>query len=510
LISLCACCGIAAAARSAGAISRASAVQAALDAPVPEAPVIAQDAFLAQVRSHMPVLHVDKTDGFPLKSLGAVFDYRSATTQPRHTCVRDDTVGDDTRCPYGGLAHLSDLTPQALIDHIDYPAPFNTAKQQALSDKYPGTPTMYFYAKSDGSNRKSYTYWFFYSYNYFVATLNLGIFEVQRQIDLHEGDFEHVVVITDSQDKPLMYQFYAHAFHVNYAANDPRLQVNGGADHIGGYAGHVRAYAGHGSHASEIGCGLYDARQLGQRDRTCSVDPKTDTISTPAAATVGFTPANTALSDLAPDRSGWACFRGRFGAGAHGLTAGSSPHAPLVQSGDCAPTAAGNLTATSDGTYSRTSSAVDGVDRCGDWQTPPQSPGFQLVVCNQQALTESLAGEQPTVPAAHAQINGPSTPTAADVPAYVGEPDAAALRADSIVVTGPTSGAATNTPPQDIYVAQSRRDAAPVESRFTNVTVPADGLHVVVSGGVWELADSQGQVVATQTPHLVPAPPVRG
>ncbi len=196
-------------------------------------------AFLQRVRAHMPILHVDRTDGFPLKQLDPVFAYRALAsgTQPRYTCLRYGSGNDDSSCPRGDQAHLSDLTPRSSVDHIDYPAGFDTDKQKALAARYQGPSTMYFYAKRDGANRKVYTYWFFYSYNYFVFTEGPCPACLQKQVDLHEGDFEHIDVITDAHDKPVLYRFYAHSYHVDYGANDGRLQLNDSADPYPGLRG---------------------------------------------------------------------------------------------------------------------------------------------------------------------------------------------------------------------------------------------------------------------------------
>ncbi len=64
-----------------------------------------------------------------------------------------------------------------------------------------------------------------------------------------------------------------------------------------------------------------------------------------------------------------------------------------------------------------------------------------------------LPGE-PTAPPNHAEIMGSDSPTAKDVPAYTTEPDAPALRSDSIVA--PPADPNNPTPPHDIYLAQSR------------------------------------------------------
>lgn len=530
---------------------------AALSADPVLAACTSHQCFLERVASHQPVLHVDLTDGFRPQSIGLVFQYRaqSSSIKPGYTCLRynSDQSNDGNRCTNqfrgAGPAVLANVGPGSNVDHLDYPAPItgdcgrkaaanSTCPQEALADHYwNNQPVIYFYGARDNANQRHYEYWFFYSFNYFVVTQNLIVDKIQGEYDLHEGDLEHIIVYTDAQDRPLVYTFYQHASHTNYRANDPRLDTKDG---------HVRVYAGHGSHASEIGCGLYDTHSTivgistGQRDRTCVRDPYTDNVIGPSATTT-YAPRNTALRNL--DTANWACFgdrdqtpgrQQRLGQSHDDIGGGSAPQAPLIQSHQCpnlyerrhaasaadqtAPAtdpnadAPGLIAPAPDVTVDEdaavadpdsvdvpTSNAFAGIDSCSDWETPTRTTGFQLLVCNQTALAESLSGASSG--GASLSVAEPSirarTPqaTSSGSPAYVTEPDAQALQSDAIL----------DTSPSDVYVSSAQDTAdGPVrhEALFSGVSSSSE-LHVDASGSSWKLIDARGNVIASANPTEV-------
>lgn len=97
--------------------------------------------------------------------------------------------------------------------------------------------------------------------------------------------------------------------------------------------------------------------------------------------------------------------------------------------------------------------------------------------------------------------------SAKDVRAYTTEPIAHALQSDSIVA--PAAGLHNPRPPQDIYLAQSRPGATSLQAFFRAVSVPAGGLQVETSGGMWKLTDARGKVLATRTPQEILTTPPR-
>lgn len=337
---------------------------------------------------------------------------------------------------------MYNVGPSSTVDHIDYPAGFNTNDQSALANRYfDGKPVIYFFGKRDSANQKHYEDWFFYSYNYFVATLNLRFTKIHRQVDLHEGDLEHIIVYANAQNKPLAYTFYQHSGHQNHAPNDRALDLVGKDGK--GFPGHVRAYAGHGSHASETGCGLFDNNvQGGQRDRTCVTDPNTDNVDRSGKNTFAYTPNITAISNL--DVANWACFGHRSG-GMHRLGAShpdvgslfklNAPFPPLIQSNECpnlyerqTPRAAADRTqpnrarapaadtaVADDQTVEEpTPNALAGIDRCSDWEQPTLQPGFMVVACNQGILTQHFHPSASSSPTARVGIASSSNnPTGA-------------------------------------------------------------------------------------------------
>lgn len=362
---------------------------------------------------------------------------------------------------------------------------------------------------------------FFYSYNYFVATLNVRFTKIHRQVDLHEGDLEHIIVYANAQNKPLAYTFYQHSGHQNHAPNDRALDLVGKDGK--GFPGHVRAYAGHGSHASETGCGLFDNNvQGGQRDRTCVTDPNTDNVDRSGKNTFAYTPNITAISNL--DVANWACFGHRSG-GMHRLGAShpdvgslfklNAPFPPLIQSNECpnlyerqTPRAAADRTqpnrararaadtaVADDQTVEEpTPNALAGIDRCSDWEQPTLQPGFMVVACNQGILTQHFHPSASSSPTARVGIASSSNnPTGGDVPAYVNEPDAQVLRADSLT--------ASTTTPVDVYVTETKPDGVTqLEALFPRIPASSSALHVDASGSVWALVDDHGRVIASQNP----------
>lgn len=506
------------------------AVVIALGSAITAAPASAltpHQRFIQQVMEQLPVLHVDRTDGFRPQNFKLVFDYRALKggTQPFYTCLRyqpsffrTPPPVDDSPCRAGLQAHLYNVGPSSTVDHIDYPAGFNTNDQSALANRYfDGKPVVYFFGKRDSANQKHYEDWFFYSYNYFVATQNLLVTKIHKQVDLHEGDLEHIIVYTNALNQPIGYTFFQHAGHQNHAPNDPALHLIG---KDGGFlAGHVQVYAAHGSHASETGCGLFDNNvQGGQRDRTCVTDPNTDNVDRSGKNTSTYNSPK--ISNL--DVANWACFGHRAG-GTHRLGAShpdigsnfqlNAPKPPLIQSNECpnlyerqasraavartqpARVRAADTAVADDQTVEEpTPNALAGIDRCSDWEQPTLQPGFMVVACNQNILTQHFHPSASSPSAARVDIASSSNnPTGGDIPPYVNEPDAQALRADSIT-------ASTSTP-VDVYVTETEPDGVTqLQALFPGIPASSTALHVDTSRFPWALVGDNGQAMASQNP----------
>ena len=164
-------------------------------------------------------------------------------------------------------------------------------------------------AKTDGLI--GLQYWFFYPYNYYPllvrnALMNLApLAGTVHNVDLHQGDWEHVDVLLDARTlKPAFLYTARHADEGAFYA-----WQGGGLSFDAGHPIVQAAFGGHPSYPS--GCGQYVRTKHGgglMSDwRSCG------------SGRFAFRAATTPLVDLAAPDVAWACWPGHFGEARYGF-----------------------------------------------------------------------------------------------------------------------------------------------------------------------------------------------
>jgi hypothetical protein len=151
-------------------------------------------------------------------------------------------------------------------------------------------------------------YWFFYPFNYYPTVVGSELMNDaplagdSTNTDLHQGDWEHVVVLLDpTTHKPLWLYTARHADEGQfYSWNRPTLAFD---------QGHPIVQAAFGGHPS------YD-NHCGARPRARIADISSDWIVC-GSGRFAFRAATTPLVDLA--RTSWGCWKGHFGEAKPGL-----------------------------------------------------------------------------------------------------------------------------------------------------------------------------------------------
>jgi hypothetical protein len=284
---------------------------------------------------YQPILKVTKTDRFwPVSVLTAL----QVRWQGRTTCLR---AARDT-CPptvddisHGGTAS----------EYLDYPASLVSAQDEfysfapvlgiadSVAQRWREDPDallpqrsaqMYFYY----STRRAYPklpskaitlqYWFYYPFNYFPKSIRspFQLFSdpaagTMKNLDYHQGDFEHVAVVLDPASGKRYVWMARHATGKAFSWDDRKLQKVGD---------HPVIYAAFGSHASFNSCGTKYRFILGS-----------DYVSCEPAQHFTFEPTSTPLVDLG--HVTWSCWRGHFGTVPKkaGLRLVAGPRTPLRQ-----------------------------------------------------------------------------------------------------------------------------------------------------------------------------------
>jgi hypothetical protein len=280
----------------------------------------------------MPILEVDRTDGFdPI----AFWWLTRLAYQGQQTtyCFQGPPCVNPMRFP---------LPPyQGLGDNLDYPGPDNPTAQAAITNEamsvYHWTqanhPQVYFYVSRPTGGVTTIQYWYFYSYNYYNCDIGcpvgphlLSQNTSELTHDRHTGDWEHVDVKVDAERRVVGYTLSQHELNVPIA--------RGGLRTIGT---HPVVYAALGDHANYPQCYSNGIRiagaggTLGNTDATCA-HGLTQIASNAALANIG-------QYSLARQ---WGCWDGIMGnktAATFKLPIlnanpgfGESPKAPLVQS----------------------------------------------------------------------------------------------------------------------------------------------------------------------------------
>ena len=145
-------------------------------------------------------------------------------------------------------------------------------------------------------------YWFYYPFNYYPLVVDSGLMDGapiagdEANVDLHQGDWEHVDVLLDPRsDEPVWLYLARHDYEGKFIPwTSPSLRFD---------AGHPVIQAAFGGHPSYLpGCG--------PAPRTVTLDASSDWLSC-GSGRFAFRGATTPLVDMA--RVPWACWPGYFG-----------------------------------------------------------------------------------------------------------------------------------------------------------------------------------------------------
>jgi hypothetical protein len=175
--------------------------------------------------------------------------------------------------------------------YFDYAGPLSTAKwpRQALDPNVP-------------SGLIGLEYWFYYPFNYYPLVVNSDLMTRapiagdHANVDLHQGDWEHVVVLLDPHTLTPMWLYLArHSFEGQFVPwGSPALTFD---------QGHPLLQAAFGGHPTYLaGCG--------PRPRVVTSNLSSDWLAC-GSGRFAFRAATTPLVDLA--QTPWACWPGYFG-----------------------------------------------------------------------------------------------------------------------------------------------------------------------------------------------------
>jgi hypothetical protein len=165
----------------------------------------------------------------------------------------------------------------------------------------------------------AFEYWFYYPYNYYplvvssVLMNDAPIAGDKANVDLHQGDWEHVDVLLDPATmKPRWLYMARHSNEGQFVPwSSPALSFD---------QGHPLIQAAFGGHPSyEPGCG--------PRPRTRTYNLSSDWLVC-GSGRFAFRGTTTPLVDLA--RTAWACWPGHFGEAVPGIEASSSTNESLI------------------------------------------------------------------------------------------------------------------------------------------------------------------------------------
>jgi hypothetical protein len=285
-------------------------------------------ATLAQLaRTYQPTVETTVADRFWPVSVSAVL--ADSGPDGAHTCL---VIAD--KCTTQPPA-LSDLTASgSAADYLDFPAPLesNPTREYLAFTRGQGidsvdalawlsnpptikpwdTAQVYFYYAGSADNQTRYgrlprgliglQYWFFYPYNYYPTRverhlmLSLPLAGDKTNTDLHEGDWEHVVVLLDAATKKPRYLYFARHDKegVTVPWDSPRLSREGS---------HTIVQAAFGGHPS------YD-NHCSDRPRALLQRQSSDWVVC-GTGRYAFRATTTPLVDLA--RTSWSCWPGHFG-----------------------------------------------------------------------------------------------------------------------------------------------------------------------------------------------------
>ncbi len=447
------------------------------------------------VTDHAPFVSTDFGDGFYPISFYWI---------PRMETIEGDVpcIHDKERCVRRITMPLKGK--RGANQYIEYPAPNNRYQQEALIDytlrsvggymgavpQHDAAMGYYLVSKHDEFGNFVVQYWYFWSYNYYDASL---FHHHVVDADQHEGDLEHVDITFNSKGHPTWVTMSRHALkqYRSYHWDDPRLSK---------IDAHVNVFAAEGDHAiyekcnSGLGFQLYDDDgAIPAWDHTCGHGGPI-TAALPSQVTGKLNNAT----------KSWACWQGKLGNHGPGAPLRQST-APGVQPSDTSPglcprpKVPGVARATA-----RTTNSADAnpAYRCGSYEHPPDSgAGVVAVACDQQDLAAST-GSTETAPVAWGlasgarleQDDGPPAVAVSDDPDVSGQLQLVARRAShpEIYISTVHAGiyAHVRFPAQAMSAGQTLRVATP-------------------ASGTWTLTGVDGTILATADPQrqTLPVPP---
>jgi hypothetical protein len=285
----------------------------------------------AVARKFAPVLIIDGDDGFyPISA-----NWIMKLTDGYNTTLQ--CFGGS--CP--NPARFPLLPDEGTEERLMYPGEVNEGSQEEIINStlarydrnQKNSPEVYYFeGKPNGDGEVELEYWYYYTFNYFSNHRGQNCRGCGGALhDLHEGDWEHVVVtVRPGHDGRLLdgtatkYYLAKHETGVPYVPGSPEIHV---------VNGHVLGYAARGDHATYNTCyrqGILVPnpipRALGFKDYSC--DSGTMYEVSPLKPHTAF--GNLGSWSL---RRRFACWHGQFGSATHdrGIF-GTSPGAPLRQS----------------------------------------------------------------------------------------------------------------------------------------------------------------------------------
>jgi hypothetical protein len=276
-----------------------------------------------------------------------------------------DQAGDRVTLVSGGHvvadpATLADLRPTDKSSaYLEYPAPLaDKAAQmrvflrglgvsQAMIEAWPNdvralslvalrSAQIYFYDAGTGCSYGGHDttryrvleYWFFYAFNYYPMTvdtpamLSHPLHTDTADVDLHEGDWEHIAVLLERQGPGYVPRFVWMARHSNEGVLIPWDQVHRDS------AGHPLVFPAFGGHPSYPGCGAHGRALL-------AASVYDYVVCRPVLYALGG--SSTRLVDLA--HVSWSCWPGDFGTtvGTTGSSNADDPTGAILAAGPRSP-----------------------------------------------------------------------------------------------------------------------------------------------------------------------------
>jgi hypothetical protein len=302
-------------------------------------------------RQLAPTVVMSKLDRFWPVSVATVLQERGPSGEGVTLVSQRGVVPDPT---------LADLKPTDLADsYLDYPAGLADKTGQmdaflrgigvpeeaiaawprdvdAVARAASRTAQIYFYDAGTGcsyggqstAHYRALQYWFFYALNYYPMTVDTATMLSDplrvdaADVDLHEGDWEHITVLVDEEHGQYVPKYVWMARHSGEGVLLPWDQVEQNPP------GHPVVYPAFGGHPSYPSCGAHGRAILAAAVYDYAVCGR---------EVYTFGGATTRLVDLA--HVGWSCWPGYFGttAGTTGSGDADDPTGQILVAGPRSP-----------------------------------------------------------------------------------------------------------------------------------------------------------------------------